>query len=267
MIKHNKQFFYKYVSARTALLILQNKKLKYSSPLTFNDPFDVQTKIDYGFELTDLFSLLRAKFDHGVEKFVDKFKDEHKKLNDWWRQEVKGSRVFCVAEENDNLLMWAHYAEDHQGAVIKFECLPSIDNTLCAAMKVNYVNKPPVIATLDEYIKSLIGKHELDFDSLYYKLFTSKSDHWAYEKEWRVFIPSVDNPPPALAKIIDKNDSLSILMHLYPQEIHSVYLGCKMKENVQKDIENNLSRDFSHVQIYKIIKDEREYKLNFEQVR
>lgn len=267
MIRHNKQYFYKYVTAKTLLLILQNKKLKYSSPLTFNDPFDMQTKIDYDFELSDLFSFLRAKFDHGVEALVNKFKDKHIEINDWWRQEVNDSRVFCVAEDNDNLLMWAHYADDHQGAVIKFLCLPAIDNMLCAAMKVNYVHKPPVIATLDEYIKSLIGKHELDFDSLYYKLFTSKSDHWAYEKEWRVFIPSFGMSNPTLAKMASENDSLSILMDVYPQEIHSVYLGCKMIENVQKDIENSLSGDFSHVQIYKSIKDEREYKLNFEQIK
>jgi hypothetical protein len=266
-MRHDKQYFYKYVSAKTALSILQNKLIKYSSPLTFNDPFDVQTKIDYEFELNDFISLLSAEFDHGINALIDKFKDEHKKINDWWRLEVKDSRVFCVAEDNDNLLMWAHYAEDHHGAVIKFECLPVIGNTLCAAMKVNYVNKPPVIATLDEYIKSLIGEHKLDFDLLYFKLFTSKSDHWKYEKEWRVFIPSVEKPHPALANIINKNDSMSILMDVYPQEIHSIYLGCKMEGNIQKDIENSLTGDFSHVQIYKSTKDEREYKLTFKQIR
>jgi len=266
MIRDNKQYFYKYVSAKTSLLILQNKKVKYSSPLTFNDPFDVQTKIDYGFEFNDLSSSLNAKFGHGIKTLIDKYKNKYKQINDCWRLEVKDSRLFCVAEDNDNLLMWAHYAEDHHGAVIKFECLPTVGNTLCAAIKVNYVNKPPVIATLDEFLKSLNGEYELDFDSLYLKLFTSKSYHWEYEKEWRVFIPSLKNPQPALANIINENDSTSILMDVDPQEIHSIYFGCKMKDNIQKDIKNTLSGDFSHVQIYKSIKDEREYKLKFEQI-
>lgn len=266
-MRHNQQYFYKYVSAETALLILKNKKLKYSSPLTFNDPFDVQTKIDFDFKPEDLASLLGAKFDKGIEPFMDKFKNQYKELNNWWRSEAKDSRIFCVAEDNDNLLMWAHYADDHHGAVIKFECLTALDTMLCAALKVNYVEKPPVIATLDEYIKSLLGQHELDHGSLYIKLFTLKSDHWKYENEWRVFIPSFGMSNPTLAKMASENDSMSILMDIDPQEIHSIYFGCKMEDDIQKEIENNLSGDFSHVQIFKSIKDDREYKLNFEQTR
>lgn len=266
-MRHDKQYFYKYVSAETALLILQNKKVKYSSPLTFNDPFDVQTKMNYNFKLKDLMSYLSAKFGNGIKPFIDKFKDKHKEINEWWSLEVKDSRVFCVAEDNDNLLMWAHYAKDHHGAVIKFECLPAIDNTLCVARKVDYVEFPPVIASLDEYMKSLEGEHELDYDSLYFKLFTSKSNHWKHEKEWRVFIPSVENPPAILSEIFKEHDSMSNLMNINPKEIHSIYLGCKMEGNIQKDIENNLVDGFSHVQIYKSKKDETEYKLNFEQIR
>jgi len=35
---HDRRFFYKYVTAETALTILQNQTLKYSSPVLFNDP-------------------------------------------------------------------------------------------------------------------------------------------------------------------------------------------------------------------------------------
>ena len=50
---HDRRYFYKYMSAETALQILQTRTLMYSSPLLFNDPFDVQTTVDFGFTLTE----------------------------------------------------------------------------------------------------------------------------------------------------------------------------------------------------------------------
>lgn len=50
---HDKEYFYKYVTAETALKILQNRTLKYSSPVTFNDPFDSQTRMDFDFEMSE----------------------------------------------------------------------------------------------------------------------------------------------------------------------------------------------------------------------
>lgn len=51
---HDKKFFYKYVTAEVAATTLRNRSLKYSSPVLFNDPFDNQTRIDYGFTLSEL---------------------------------------------------------------------------------------------------------------------------------------------------------------------------------------------------------------------
>jgi len=46
MKTHNKDYFYKYVAADTAKLILKNLKVKYSLPKLFNDPFDNQFVIN-----------------------------------------------------------------------------------------------------------------------------------------------------------------------------------------------------------------------------
>jgi len=39
--RHEQQFFYKYMPTETAIIVLQNKTLRWSSPIIFNDPFDV----------------------------------------------------------------------------------------------------------------------------------------------------------------------------------------------------------------------------------
>ena len=51
---HDRDYFYKYVPARTALKILQSRTLRYSSPALFNDPFDCQTRMDFNFEVREL---------------------------------------------------------------------------------------------------------------------------------------------------------------------------------------------------------------------
>lgn len=50
---HDKDCFYKYVSADTAIKILTTKKLRYSSPLLFNDPFDHHIELQLGFTEDD----------------------------------------------------------------------------------------------------------------------------------------------------------------------------------------------------------------------
>jgi hypothetical protein len=46
--------------------------------------------------------------------------------------------IYCLTEDPANLLMWSHYAEKHQGVVLKFKCIKQMDNIFLAAQKVQY---------------------------------------------------------------------------------------------------------------------------------
>ncbi len=311
MIIHNRRFFYKYTTIETALLILRNRKLKYSSPILFNDPFDVQMTLDYDFTLNDLnqallkeldrlalseqeplgiptnpwykkllqawqarkghsktsyTNLLRQIHNQLVIKQEEKRQQEINKLNHWWQILVKASRVFCVAEEYDNILMWAHYANDHTGVVLEFECLPALDNPICAASKVRYTQAPVPIGKLDDYVKYYTGQiPSLEHESLFYDLFTTKSSHWAYEKEWRVFIPPYDMENPKIPKDNKGNDILSEFVELYPQELSATYFGCKVDPRSQKEIEDNVVGDLRHVKRFIAIRNDKDYRLDFVQ--
>lgn len=52
--EHDKEFFYKFADMDTAKLILETQKFRFSSPLTFNDPFDIQTELFFNFNISDL---------------------------------------------------------------------------------------------------------------------------------------------------------------------------------------------------------------------
>lgn len=310
---HNRKYFYKYVTAETALLILQNRKLKYSSPILFNDPFDTQTRVSLDCEesefmkafIDELYRLahderepifvgstnslcrdilrvrqivkdssrklpkeLFEEISAPILKLLIKFcEDDIERMNIWWSKVVRASRVFCVAETHDNLLMWAHYTNDHTGAVIEFECLPELDNPLCAARKVDYVAKPPVMGKLNEFLRYVTGQSLLNHKLSIYDLFLSKSEHWKYEQEWRVFIPPADMDSPAIPKDADGNEILFDLLSVYhPKEIRSIYLGCKMDQKIRPKILSCLTGDFGHVRKYHCIRNEREYKLDFQEI-
>lgn len=39
--RHDRRFFYKYMTAETARIVLANRTLRWSCPVLFNDPFDI----------------------------------------------------------------------------------------------------------------------------------------------------------------------------------------------------------------------------------
>jgi hypothetical protein len=62
--KHERHYLYKYVSATTAKAILTTRTLRWSSPIRFNDPFDVTQELRLDFGAAELSAAL-------VEEMVD----------------------------------------------------------------------------------------------------------------------------------------------------------------------------------------------------
>lgn len=93
------------------------------------------------------------------------------------RNEIKQNvLVSCFFEgDNQNSLMWAHYANNHKGFCVEYE-LEESDPEIFNFNKVNYVSLlPEIYAT------------ELLFNPLetVARVVYSKSIEWSYEKEWR----------------------------------------------------------------------------------
>jgi len=271
-INQGKKYLCKYVTANTAYKILTNLTVKWSSPLTFNDPFDMQTEMRLGFSDEELVkhlideSIRHSTYDQdglrkylmeSVEQTIPRLKVLMEEHNKWWRTFVKTVRVFCVVEEHDNLLMWAHYSKNHTGAVIKFTLIPEKDTALCSALPIQYESKPPTLATMEEYIQDLTGKKSIDTynTSLMYSL--TKSNHWRYEKEWRCAKKSTSTN---LRKRIE-------FVPFLPDEIDIVYLGLKMRRKKEDAIMRCLTGSLDHVQVYKAKRSTKEFGLAFERIK
>lgn len=294
---HGKPHFFKYCTAETLKKIINNRSVKWSSTVIFNDPFDLQTEFRFGFEVQEITKALtdelaKLAFDdeeptgdlnqplfamsmwarsnrhksskEDFVKFMQPAADEGekngieglKKIQAWWIDYCQKLRIYCVSETNDNLLMWAHYSDCHKGAVIKHKCLIEHDRALCAAVPLEYDTDIPIIANLEEYIKHLTGQKELALDNLFTKFATTKSTHWAYEKEWR-----------CIGRDSQNDGNLFEFVNILPEEIEGIYFGCKMPKNEQNEIQNLITGDFSHVKLFQAHKHPKRYELEFTELK
>ena len=101
--------------------------------------------------------------------------------------------LLCLSEVPDDLLMWSHYADSHRGVCLVFDWQAPF---FAEAQAVTYQKRRPCINPI------LQSRDEMLDNAL-----LTKSDHWRYEKEWRVFqykqgFGKYSFPPSTLVGII-----------------------------------------------------------------
>ena len=194
---------YKYVSLASparkqhARAIFERDAVWLASPTSFNDPFDCKFVLSFcastkakkqmyyqyltdpkGLQLPREVALKKMK-----ELFSPSRPNAQRRLQAWEqdrRSHLMKVRetlpVLCLTELNDHILMWAHYADCHRGICLEFRF------------------------DLDEHLQLLLSFHRVRYQQEFPRLnfyttpwggpkFTlmalTKSEHWAYEKEWR----------------------------------------------------------------------------------
>lgn len=193
----------------------------------------------------------------GAEPFawlVQQIRLTQKKYQEhWWSKLLPGLRVLCVCEERDNLLMWAHYAKDHTGAVLEFWSLPEEDNPLSVAQAVKYVDSPPSFFTEAEWLDDLTAIKKLNSDALYQRYAYAKSTHWAYEREWRVWYPLAES-------------GLHEYMPIRSSEFTSLYFGCRALPKFRDEALALVRSNFPQVRAFQACKREGAFALDYKEI-
>lgn len=177
-------------------------------------------------------------------------------LNADLQEHLCHSRVFCISEQHDNVVMWSHYADRHQGVVFKLRCIDEIDNTLLAARKVSYTDAFLAFPSADQYVKHLTGEQPIDFVPLIWNIVYTKHIDWSYEREWRVHIPLLHEPP---------GDGYAI----YPEDpmvFEAVYLGCRMEDKEVATIVEVIRRHLPATKIFRGKKSSTAFALSFTEI-
>lgn len=183
-------------------------------------------------------------------------RDSITKLNAVVQDQLCHSRVFCVSERFDNIVMWSHYADQHKGVVFKLRCIDEIDNTLLAARKVQYTKAFLPFPNADAYARHLTGEQPIDFASLIWNIAYIKHVDWHYEEEWRVHISLFNEPP---------GDGYSIYIE-NPRVFEAIYLGCNMEQERRKEIVGLVRRCLPETEVFVGSKSGTSFELSFSQL-
>ena len=174
--------------------ILLHQEIYIPSPSKFNDPFDC-----------------RPVFSNDIVKNNEIIEKQHKLFG-----------VFSVTAKNNNVLMWAHYANEHQGFCVGFDSYKLFNLFNSGRKKLNYEDKYPVISSTDDRTLKII------------KMFYTKAKYWKYEEEYRLLKADYSN----ISEEIDK------------EIITEIILGYKMSTSDRRDILKLISLELPHVKVY-----------------
>lgn len=281
---------YKYYSFESGLKTLFEGKIKWSSPLIFNDPFDNQcdfiiegTKDDYiacmvnnlkahisgeskfeysftdsvvtrqlamleslpedfAFKLIDLAGSSNLYTDNEIFKYKDMFNEAIK------QNLLIDSSIFCLSENNDNILMWSHYAQNHTGIVVNFKDYPPADSPIKLAKKVIYSDNLPTFRIED------LAYKKLSVEDIYRAFTLTKAKCWEYEQEWRI------------TTSMRKSGSLYEIIPFAKKEVQGVYLGCNISQANAQEVISLVKSKYPWAKIYQAYKSKDKFAIEFREL-
>lgn len=265
------EVYYKY-SKYFGIDSLKNLHLRISLPSTLNDPFEGELNSDVSEHL--LKNITATEFGLGclIPSLSQEKLDEIIRLNITLKPKLIG--VISLSETPRNLIMWAHYANEHNGICIGLknnflsENLKNIENehtiTISTPLKVNYDSvRPQYNEDASEFLQ------EADNQTLSHLL--TKSNDWMHEKEHRCLIsPEQADIVKILSDDVDKslfnylvdckslieidnniykgegvkslyanyheNKNVAFLKKIKTSSITSIYMGCRLPQSDKEQI-------------------------------
>lgn len=242
---------YKYYSdTKLNFETIKNNSMWYSAPCNFNDIFDCNISIDDEKIFNNALNLFPNK--RGVRTGSPMWKKLKEEINrglymlETQFNELRNTTgISCFSEREDSLLMWAHYANNHRGICVEYNLLNVNKELGFTAVPIIYSNDRTCFDSIESY-------GEKDIWEFFIESLTSKSMEWNYEKEWRIIRDQV-----ACGSQWDVNKKGALLKMIRPD---SIILGCATNLEFEKEIMRYC--DDNKIKLYKMKKDQYEYKLN-----
>jgi hypothetical protein len=277
--KHDVPLLFKYTTARTAATVIASRSLRFSSPLLFNDPFDVPRDFDLGFTFDQLNSAIATRLGEYLNgdtsprsssaetlvtamksrlhqksaesllkdvKFVTKlfvqeaFERSQSKFQQHWDDRVPGMRICCFSETQTSAAMWAHYGDQHRGAVLQFASSDEHDSVSLLARPVIYQSVKPTLPPVEVWARTLLSEIEWDWDAFLKEYFFAKSAEWSYEREYRV----------ATHKSASEEGLFSDLV-FHAEDLRGVVLGASISPDDEQLLVAMLRLKYPHASVYR----------------
>lgn len=174
--------------------ILTENEIYLASPDQFNDPFDTALLYQYKDEDLTPDNIFKKLMEVGKNKWPELseielhekcFKQQysgHFENGNYWKSEYvkfksdnnKSFGILSLTSKRDNLLMWSHYANSHQGFCVGLDqtAICNLINGTIGTMI--YQNEFPKVGLFDDKVGQLV------------RILLTKSIEWQYEDECRI---------------------------------------------------------------------------------
>ena len=200
--------------------IIVRSELWLSSPKSFNDPFDMSVKFVFDATVEEKRQRFRKVLrDEGykfleIERHLPTLirKSNAENLVERLRNTVDETGVCSFAGDPRNILMWSHYASNHEGLCLVFE-IARDPKTFLDAQPVEYSVEYPVVNWVKDFDKG---------GPLHIVL--RKHNGWEYEKEQRII------------KFKKANTRVKFL----PEALRAIIRGCRVNENTLENLKTLL---------------------------
>lgn len=226
--------------------MLKNREFYFSDPKHFNDPADCRIGI---YDALKTAVNLAEKEDSTVKSKLQQLGA----LDNLFRQienDVKRSAVFSLSREENNVLMWSHYADSHKGFSVGFSLSNEFtkynkENAIIGTEEVYYSKDNPFVEYFIDFAKSAKPP---EWNEFWLYLLTmglvAKSDAWKHENEVRIIRGMPGN------------------VNYSPDELREVIFGLNLAPKKRQKIKNLLSgSDWNHVQMKEVIRERDGFKL------
>jgi hypothetical protein len=253
---------FKYVGEK-GIKLFENGRILFRRPKYLNDPFDFAPSVAEPSEE----ELEEWAKEVVAEKYVVDFGPKldwnlhwakvgeiyKKHLRDAWKEELHlapiriqdqfNASVLCLSTNENHLLMWAHYADSHKGALIEF----NVANEFFSKAKlfeVKYQKARPVMrmGTPKDSLGAAITKGEI----------------WKYEEEWRMM-----KDYRRASEILPGDEGG--LFDIPKEAIKRVVLGFRSTEPFIAAMKSVLSKDdYKHVHLQYAVPDHQIFALNYQ---
>lgn len=255
----NIMILYKYLGRKD---FFSNLKLRFTQPNELNDPRECVPELKFRDPRGYINAVIQRNFESGYLKLLSEnpnmtpqhaltacikasstLENDYIENHEEWVKRVfdkfmevtnRDIGVLSLTESNNNELMWAHYADSHNGYVIGFESEHSFfkptnsDPKSCGElMNVVYGDISPVV-----YI-------ETGSFSIPKEVFFTKTERWSDEREWRI-----------IKMLEHANEQINESIYLFevPSDaIKEVIFGCKVTSKAREEIESNFQELVPHV--------------------
>lgn len=240
-----------------ALMNLKSEAIYFNAPSNFNDPYDcnmdvkvenphvdelprirqfLREEYEYLKKSDEEFSELEAMSDNKVAALGLVLAEDFVKNKSGAIFETKG--VCCFSSINDNLLMWSHYASSGKGFCLEFDATTEPFNKV---QPVRYQKEPP----------TLNYERVFSVDMYFWieALFCTKSVHWSYEKEYRIF-----------------HNEINKVAHYPSRSLTGVYFGPEIDDAFAETICLILQGQNPTVKFYRGTRARDSYRVHFDEV-